>query len=75
MKLSIKKQKSLNGKEYYVIYDWYWYHCGLYNSQEKAEEVIINILEEEKRRRQNNQIKEEVVYELRGNEIMKTENV
>jgi len=75
MKLSIKKQKSLNGQEYYVIYDWYWYHCGLYNSQEKAEEAIINILEEEKLRRQNNQIKEKVVFELRDGEIVRTEDV
>jgi hypothetical protein len=52
MKLSIKKQKSPNGQEYYVIYDWYWYNCGLYNSLEKAEETIINIFEEEKLRRQ-----------------------
>ena len=75
MKLSIKKQKSLNGQEYYVIYDWYWYYCGLYSTQEKAEEVIINILEKEKLRRQNNEIKEEVVFELRDNEIRRIEDV
>ena len=75
MKLSIKKQKSPNGQEYYVIYDWYWYHCGLYNSLQKAEETIITIFEEERLRRQNNQIKEEVVYELRDGEILRTENV
>jgi hypothetical protein len=75
MKLSIKKQKSPNGQEYYVIYDWYWYNCGLYNSLEKAEETIINIFEEEKLRRQKNQIREEVVYELRDGEILRTENV
>ena len=74
MKLGIKRKQTDSGREFYVIYDWYWYNCGLYNTLEQAEKVAIDILEEEKKRRQKNQNITEVCYELCDNEIVRIQN-
>lgn len=71
MKLTVKPYKSPSGQEYYVLYDWYWYHCGLYSSQEQAEQDAIKILEEEKERRLKRPEAERVYYELQGDTIVR----
>jgi hypothetical protein len=74
MKLGIRRKRTDSGREFYVIYDWYWYNCGLYSTLEQAEKVVVSILEEEKKRRQKNQNTTEVCYELCGEEIVRIEN-
>ena len=74
MKIGIERKKSETGREYYVIYDWYWYNCGLYNTLEQAEAVAVSILEEEKKRRQKNTNLKEIYYELCDDEIVRIEN-
>jgi hypothetical protein len=74
MKLGIKRKQTDSGREFYVIYDWYWYNCGLYNTLEQAEKVVVSILEEEKERRQKKPSSTEVYYELCDNEIVRIQN-
>lgn len=71
MKLTVKPYKTFDGRECYVINDWYWYHCGFYNTQEQAELQIIKILEEERDRKKHNKNSEKVYYELKGDEILR----
>lgn len=71
MKITVRPYKSSTGQEYFVLYDWYWYNCGLYTSQEKAEQDAIRILEEEKERRLKRPETERVYYELQGETIVR----
>ena len=74
MKLGIRPYKSQTGQKYYVISDWYWYHCSLYSTLEQAEADVVKILEEEKKRRKLNLNTTEVYYELCDDEIVRIEN-